>query len=145
MMRRNSSDVHHALGLQRAVAHLYLARAAGCHLKCLLTDAAVRSPTSNTIAYTTPATVAHDAHTPRVVEDDVIINLITGVPTTTKNVLCTVDINDGQIGAGAVPACFSMPASVGIAPWAVSCWPYDSQFSWSPDGKTIAFSHTNNT
>jgi len=98
------------------------------------------------VAFTQAVTLAHDDHTPRVIGEDVIINLISGAPTVTKNKLCVTGMGAVGDAAYAKPRCFdSVMGSVGIAGWAISCWPFESQISWAPDSKTIAYTYTNTT
>jgi hypothetical protein len=97
------------------------------------------------IAYTAAVSTAHSATEPRVLEDDVIIAVIQGTPSALRNELC-IATTDGQ-----PPVCLPESAvggSVGMAPWTISCWPYDSQFAWSPSKQQpslLAITTTNTT
>lgn len=97
------------------------------------------SPDGTGIAFTVAESHQVDPLAPRILDEDVIINVITGAPKTTRNVLCVLE-------GDSAPRCFGdvILDSVGIAGWSISCWPFDSQFSWGP-GNKIAFTTTNNT
>eukprot|EP00911_Craspedida_sp_UC1_P002359 UC1_evm1s1770 len=124
------------------------------------------APHGRSIAYTVAQMSTHDPVAPRVLDEDVIINVIQGTPSISRNILCVVSLskNDDDTTAETrqqqqqqrrrqrlsfgAPRCYEsgeMPGSVGIAAWTISCWPYESVASWSPDGERIAFTYTNTT
>ena len=77
----------------------------------------------------------------REVNDDVIIDVINGVPKTLGHVLCLANSTTYPINV----ECLSMEMSVGFPPWLISCWPHGSQFVWLPNGEFLAFTTTNTT
>ena len=96
------------------------------------------APNSKSVAYTVARMDTYSATEARVVTRDVIVNVITGTPQPLRNVLCVA-----AFGAAGAPRCFDhLEGSVGMEGWRISCWPYDSQFSWSPDSKTVAMTRT---
>ena len=97
------------------------------------------APDSKSVAYTVARMGNYSATEARVVTDDVIINVITGTPQPLRNVLCVAAFG----AADGAPRCFDqLEGSVGMEGWRISCWPYDSQFSWAPDSKTVAMTRT---
>jgi hypothetical protein len=93
------------------------------------------SPHGNEIAYTTAVQMVHSPTEPRVLQDDVIIDVIMGGPTTLRNQLCFTGVSNQQAAgvANAGPRCdTAIAGSVGMGGWTISCWPFDSQFSYSP-------------
>ena len=75
---------------------------------------------------------------PRLITNDVIVNVITGTPQPKRNVLCVTNLSGSSM-----PRCFrELEGSVGMEGWRISCWPFDSQFEWAPDSKMIAITHT---
>ena len=66
---------------------------------------------------------------PRVVDEDVLITVITGTVTPADALLCVVGTGTDE--------CFDshqLGGSVGMGGWFISCWPFDSQFEFSKDG-----------
>ena len=90
------------------------------------------------VAYTQAEMGNFSTTEPRLITTDVIVNVITGTPQPTRNILCVADLSGSS-----APRCFhELDGSVGMEGWRISCWPYDSQFEWAPDSKTIAVTHT---
>ena len=99
------------------------------------------APDGKSVATTYAEMGTYSATEGRVITTDVIVNVITGTPQPTRNVLCV-----GTLGGGAAPTrCYpQLSGSVGMEGWRISCWPYDSTVSWSADGHTLALTLTAN-
>ena len=107
------------------------------------------------IAYSSAVQLAHSPTEPRVLMDDVIIDVIMAGPTVVRNQLCFTAVTDDGVQQTStppecVPAGPSGLASVGMSGWTISCWPFDSHFAYSPalTGPTaglIAVTTTNTT
>merc|ERR1712166_615143 len=103
------------------------------------------SPDAMSVAYTVTEMISFSTTEPRVVTDDVIVNVITGYPQPVRNVLCTASFNSTRDSEDTKDAarCFEhLKGSVGMEGWRISCWPFDSQFSWSPDSQQVALTWT---
>ena len=99
------------------------------------------SPGADRVAFTYAEMDTFSATEPRVISDtDVIVSVITGSPSPVRNVLCVGPYASAHTsygaGSGAATAaavhCYDAAsyASVGMEGWRISCWPFDSQFSW---------------
>ena len=90
------------------------------------------------VAFTVAEMGNFSASEPRLIGDDVIVNVITGTPQPTRNILCVANLS----GTNAARCFNELDGSVGMEGWRISCWPFESQFSWAPDSKTIAITRT---
>ena len=106
------------------------------------------SPDATAVAATYAEMGTYSDTEGRVITTDVIVNVITGTPQPERNVLCVAPFAAGAANAtNAVSShCYTdLPGSVGMEGWRISCWPYDSQMSWSrSDNKTLAVTVTSN-
>ena len=116
------------------------------------------SPDGKRVAYTYAEMGTYDKDAARVVgDDDVIVNVITGTPQPTRNVLCVGAFGGAAAAAGNATAaagagigtdtdaqCYdgAQYASVGMEGWRISCWPFESQFSWRADSAHLALTLT---
>ena len=94
----------------------------------------------------------HSATEPRVLVDDVIIDVIMGKPSVSHNRLCFAAVPSaatagaGPAAAAAAPRCDSaLEGSVGMEGWRISCWPQDSQFAYAPGSAGLMAVTTTNT
>ena len=104
------------------------------------------------IAYSAAVLQPHSKTEPRVLVDDVIIDVIMGTPTVTRNELCFAPVpaadgsSSSSSSAAAAPRCDSaLKGSVGMAGWTISCWPQDSQFAYAPGASGLMAVTTTNT
>ena len=81
----------------------------------------------------------------RVIDKEVIVNVILGAAQPLRNVLCIGMIPASSSTNVSAPQCYpEIKGSVGMEGWRISCWPYDSSMSWSADGTTLALTLTSN-
>ena len=66
--------------------------------------------------------------------------MITGSPTPTRNVLCVSDLSSA--GDSNHRCHTKLEGSVGMEGWRISCWPFDSQFTWSADSTQLGITET---
>ena len=106
------------------------------------------SPDATAVAATYAEMGTYSDTEGRVITTDVIVNVITGTPQPERNVLCVAPFTAGAANASTAVSshCYlDLPGSVGMEGWRISCWPYDSQMSWSSsDNKTLAVTVTSN-
>jgi hypothetical protein len=95
------------------------------------------SPGADRVAFTYAEIDTFSATEPRLISDtDVIVSVITGSPSPVRNVLCVGPYGAKAADAAAAVHCYDAAsyASVGMEGWRISCWPFDSQFSWRGGG-----------
>jgi len=99
------------------------------------------SPDSSKLAISvTPPATPVDAIA-REIGSDIIIDTITGTPNAPNNKLCVVDLSSSDMVSTAGFKCVDTLGSVGFTNWHISCWPYDSQFKWSPNGNDVVYTY----
>ena len=116
----------------------------------------VWSPDGAFVAVAVQPAATPSSTAPRVVDEAVIVDIITNAAPAVPQLLCTLPVAAGgnnsrasQSGAGAGAAagaatCFdnsTLGGSLSMPAWTVSCWPFDSQFDVSPDGKHVAYTY----
>ena len=99
---------------------------------------------ANRIAFTYAEMGTFSTTEPRVITDDVIVNVIAGAAQPIRNVLCVGSFVASDDDVNSDPICYTGAAykSVGMEGWRISCWPFDSQFSWNAAGDTLALTLT---